>query len=228
MTSPHSAATSHQDFDLAVWATQNWRKLAIGGGIVAVVGLASWAYITSEARKEAFASQELMQARASAEAGNMPLAASDLTRMIDRYKGTKAADEGAILLNQIRLVQGQRDVAVNALREFLQGGHPDFIKASAYALLGAGLEDQGKAREAAQAYADASRSARLDFLKAQYLMDAGRTFTLAGDSTAAKDAYNEVLTKYGRLDQAAEARVRMAELGGTVPPPPPPSDSASG
>jgi len=227
MTSPHSAASSRQDFDVAVWATKNWRKLAIGGGVVAVIGLASWVYIASESRKEAFASQELMQARASAEAGNMPLAASDLTRMIDRFKGTKAADEGVILLNQIRLVQGQRDVAVNALKEFLQGRHPDFVRASAYALLGSGLEDQGKARDAAEAYTSASRSARLDFLKAQYLIDAGRTFTVAGDSAAARNAYGEVLSKYARLDQAAEARVRMAELGGTVPPPPPPGDSTS-
>jgi predicted negative regulator of RcsB-dependent stress response len=225
MTAPDTASSKLDDLKVADWAKQNGRNLAIGGGILAVLVSGIYLYKTSQIRKERFASQELMQARNSAESGNLPLAASDLGKLIDRFGGTSAADEASILLNQIRMVQGQRDVAVNALQQFVRGRHSDYVAASAYSLLGGGLEDQGKPRDAAEAYRQASARARLDFQKAQYLLDAGRAFTAAGDSTAAKAVFNEVLTKFGRLDQAAEARVRMAELGGTVPPVPPAEDT---
>jgi len=227
MTAPDTVVAKLDELNWSEWLAKNGRNTAIGAGILVVLASGVLLYKTSQARKEAFASQELMTARSSAESGNLPLAASDLSKLVDRFGGTRAAEEAVILLNQVRMVQGQRDVAVNALQSFVRGRHSDYALASAYSLLGAGLEDQGKARDAAEAYRQASASARLDFQKAQYLLDAGRAFTLAGDSTAAKAAYNEVLTKFGRIDQAAEARVRMAELGGTVPPTPPAPDTTS-
>lgn len=227
MTVPDAAPSKLDELNLTDWATRNGRNLTIGATIVIVLAAGIWLYRSSQNRKESFASQELMQARNSAESGNLPLAASDLTKLMDRFGGTRAADEAAILLNQIRMVQGQRDVAVTALQEFVRGSHADYVEASAYSLLGAGLEDQGKPKDAAEAYRQASNKARLDFQKAQYLLDAGRAFTIAGDSAAAKTTYNDVLTRFGRIDQAAEARVRMAELGGTVPPPPAPEDSTN-
>lgn len=195
------------------------RTLAIGAGVLVVIAASVWLYVSSSQRKEMFAATALTQARASAEAGNLPLATSDLQRLIDRFSGTSAADEAVVLLNQIRLIQGQKDPAVAALQSFVRGDRPDHVRASAYALLGGGLEDQGKLREAGAAFREAARAARLDFLKAQYLIDAGRTLAAAGDTAAARAAFGEVLERYGELDQAAEARVRMAEIGGEVPPP---------
>jgi len=225
VTSPDSPLADFDDSNLGAWATQNWRKLAIGGAVVLVGALFVGLMMANSSRKQAAASRELLQARSSAEAGNLPLAASDLTRLVDRFRGTRAADEAMIMLTQIRLVQNQRDLAVNGLQDFVRSGHDDDIQASAYALLGAGLEDQGKPREAGDAYRQAADHARLDFLKAQYLIDAGRSFAMSGDSTAAKNVYGQVLDRFPRLNQSAEARVRMAELGGTVPPPPEPEDS---
>jgi predicted negative regulator of RcsB-dependent stress response len=227
MTVPDSTSSKLDELNWAEWVAKNGRKAAIGTGFVVLLVAAVFLYRTSQIRKESFASQELTQARNSAESGNLPLAAADLSKIMERFGGTKAADEAAILLNQIRMLQGQRDVAVNALQQFVRGRHPDYVEASAYALLAAGLEEQGKAKDAGEAYRQASAKARLDFQQAQYLLDAGRVFAVAGDSTAAKAAYNEVLTKFGRIDQAAEARVRMAELGGTVPPPPAPEDTSA-
>ena len=227
MTVPTNAAPTttpsrarFDDESLADFLKANGKKLGIGAGIVVLLAAVVWLWQSSAHRKEAFAQQELLQARASAEAGNMPLAASDLTKLIERFGGTKAADEAAILLNQVRLVQGQRDVATNALQQFVRSSHPAYIMGSAYNLLGGALEDQGKYKDAAESYKLASTNATLDFEKAQYLMDAGRAYTLAGDTANARKAYGEVLDRFGRLDQAAEARVRQAEIGGTVPPPP--------
>lgn len=228
MTSPESSLPKIEELDFMDWAAKNGRKLAIGSGTALVVAAAVLLFISSARRKEAFAQQELAQARSTAEAGNLPLAASDLTRLIERFGGTRAADEAMIVQTQIRLVQNQRDLAVSGLQQFVSKSHDDNVQASAYGLLGAGLEDQGKPKEAGDAYRRASEHAQRDFLKAQYLIDAGRAYTAAGDTAAARSAYGEVLSQFARLNQAAEARVRMAELGGTVPPPPPPEDSSRG
>jgi tetratricopeptide (TPR) repeat protein len=196
---------------------QNSRSLSMAGGALVVVAAGVWLYASSQARKERFASQELVRARDAAEAGNLPLATSDFTRVIERFGGTRAADEAVIMLNQVRLIQGQAQVVVPALQEFVRGRRPEYVKASAYGLLGGGLEDLGRFREAADAYRQASSLTRQDYLKAQFLLDAGRALAIAGDSAAARESYGEVLTRFGALEQAAEARVRFAELGGELP-----------
>jgi predicted negative regulator of RcsB-dependent stress response len=211
-----------EDRDWFAWVQQNARGVAFGGVALLLLVLGFWWFKASSARKEAFAAQALDQARAAADAGNLPLAASDLARVVDRFSGTNGGNQAAILLAQIRLSQGQTEQAVNGLQTFLASRRPDHVEAAALGLLGTGFEEQGKLREAGEAYRRASASAPLDFLKAQYLIDAGRALAASGDTAGARAALDQVLRQFGRLDQAAEARVRMAELGGDVPPPPPP------
>lgn len=205
--------------DWATWAVEHKRTLLYAAGAVVLLVVVAWLYVVSEQRKERFASQALAAARSDAAAGNLPLAESDLTRLIDRYSGAQAADEGEVLLNDIRLVQGGPEVAtaVADLQSFVKSGHPAYIQAGAWRLLAGGYEQEGKFADASKAYAEAVREAPHDFLKAEYLLDEGRTAALAGDSTAARAAYAEVLEKYGKLNQAAEARVRLGELGGAPP-----------
>ena len=203
--------------DWGEWFRTHTREVGYAAAALAIVAGAVWLYVTSQARKESFAAQALTQARSEAEAGNLPLAANDLSRLIDRYGGTRAADEAGVLLNEVRLIQGQTDIAVKELQTFVAKSHPRYVLASAWSLLGGGLENQKKFKDAGQAYRKASELAAHDFLKAQYLLDAGRVLAAAGDSTGARAAFGEVLEKYGELAQAAEARVRMGEVGGTVP-----------
>ena len=86
---------------------------------LAVVVAAGWVLWTSDRRKEDFAARSLNQARSAAEAGNLPLAASELQRLIETYRGTDAATEAVITLNQVRMVNGQGELAAVGLREFL-------------------------------------------------------------------------------------------------------------
>ena len=204
------------------------REVGYGAAAVAIVGAAVWMYVTSEARKQSFAAQALTQARGEAEAGNLPLAANDLTRLVDRYSGTRAADDGQVLLNEVRLLMGRTDAAVEDLQKFVAKGHPKEILASGWSLLGGGLESKRKYKDAAHAYRQAAEIATHDFLRAQALLDAGRVLTISGDTVGARTAYGELLQKYGELPQAAEARVRMGEVGGTVPETKPKAGSTGG
>ena len=98
------------------------RNRQLGGAIaVAVIAAAliAWFVVTSGKRKEEFAARSLNQARAAAEAGNLPLASSELQKLIQTYKGTDAASEAVITLNQVRMVNGQSELAAVGLRDFL-------------------------------------------------------------------------------------------------------------
>jgi len=195
------------------------REVAYGAAAVVIVAVAVWLYVTSEQRKQLFAAQALAAARADATAGNLPLAANDLQRLLDRYGGTRAADDAAVLLDDVLLLEGQTATAVQNLQKFVTKGHPKDIEGSGWSLLGSGLESQKKFKEAAQAYLKVAEVAPHDFLRVQGLLDAGRVLAIAGDSAGARAAYTEVLQKYGELAQAAEARVRLGELGVTSVPP---------
>jgi TolA-binding protein len=230
MTAPTTggAAPAGARLDWQDWTRTNIRRVGYGAAAVVIVAGVVLAYIASERNKEQFAAQALSQAWSTVESGNMALAANDLSRLVERYGGTAAADEALVLLSEIRLLTGDNDAAIRGLQQFVAKRHPKWFIASGYALLGGGLENQAKFKDAAAAYRSAAEAADLGFLKAQYLIDAGRAFVLAGDTASAKSALGEVLSKFNDLSQAAEARVRMGELGGPVPPAPEPPRGSEG
>jgi tetratricopeptide (TPR) repeat protein len=181
----------------------------IGG--IAVVVAGAWFICSSATRKEAFGARALQSARQAAESGNLPLAASELQKVAQTYKGTRAGNEAVLSLNQVRLVNNQAELAVGGLREFA-ASNPKGYTAQAQALLGVALENTRKPAEAAAAYQAAANAAELDYLKAQYLLDAGRAWLDAGKPDEAAKAYREIVTKYDKTAALVEAKVRLAEV----------------
>jgi TolA-binding protein len=173
---------------------------------------AVWLAWSSNRRKEEFAARSLNQARATAEAGNLPLASSELQRLIDAYGGTEAATEAVIALNQVRLINGQAELAAVGLRDFLSKEPDQKYQAPAYGLLGVALESSKQPAEAAEAFMNASRSAEQDYLKARYLIDAGRAYRAAGKQREAEGAYRTIIEKHPKASSFNEAQVRLAEL----------------
>ena len=112
----------------APWYGDKRRLIAGVVLALAVVVAAGWVLWTSDRRKEEFAARSLNQARSAAEAGNLPLASSELQRLIETYRGTDAATEAVITLNQVRMVNGQSELAVVGLREFLATNPPGSIR----------------------------------------------------------------------------------------------------
>ena len=190
---------------------QNPRVLGGVLGGIAVILAGAWFISSTAARKEAFGSRALQAARQAAESGNLPLAASELQKVTQTYKGTRAGNEAVLSLNQVRLVNNQAELAVVGLREFA-ATNPKGYTAQAQALLGVALENTKKPAEAAAAYQTAAGAAELDYLKAQYLLDAGRAWAAAGKPDEAAKAYREIVTKYDKTAAGTEAKVRLAEV----------------
>jgi len=195
------------------WTKSHRNPLIAGAAIVVVVAASVWFMVTAQQRKEVFAAAGLSNARAIADAGNLALAASDLSQLVLTYGGTAAGEEAVILLAQIRLSEGQTESAIEELSRFIESGPSDQFRAAAYGLLGNSLDQAGRYAEAADAFRNAASAAWYDFLRAEYLIEVGRLSELAGDTSAAVAAYEDVITNLPDEDESViAARVRLAEL----------------
>lgn len=191
---------------------QGHRRIASWIGTIVVVAAVLFIWTLSTRRRtEEIASRDLAGARFAYDNQNLPLAASELSKVVADYSGTNAAQEGRLLLANVRLLQGQPQQAVAVLKDWAgSAGRP--FRAQAYSLLGAAYENMGRTREAGEAYESGSAAARLDFLKAQLLADAGRVWTTAGDTSRALAAYSRIAKDFPKEATATEAKVRLAEL----------------
>src|SRR5467141_3874634 len=138
------------------------RQLTSWVGTIVAIGavLLVW-QLSTKRRSEDIASRELQSARFAFENQNLPLAASELARVVENYSGTNAAEEGRLLLANVRLLQGQPQQAVQVLQDYAPAAAKAF-RAQAYGLLGAAYENMGRPREAGEAYEKGSAAARLD------------------------------------------------------------------
>ena len=177
-----------------------------------LIGLVAWGVTVSGKRKAEFSARALDEARAVAESGNLPLASSSLQKVIQSYGGTPAAEEAVITLNQVRLVNGQNELAAVNLREYLSRKHDPQYVAAANGLLGTALENSRRPLEAAAAYQAASNASTVDYLKADYLLDVARANREGGKVAEAEAAYREVIAKYPTATSVTEAKLRLAEL----------------
>jgi tetratricopeptide (TPR) repeat protein len=203
---------------LVDWIQGHRRTVVAGTAAIATVAVLGWFTLEYRRNKEEAASEALAQARFASQSGNFPLAANDLSRVIDQFSGTSAADEAVILLAQVRLLQEQPNLAAEELQAAL-GNLSQQFQAPAHGLLGTALENTGRMVEAAQAYESAADACWYDGVAAQYLNDAARAWWASGDLDAAIATYERVLEEHPESSSATEARVRLGELRGMARPP---------
>ena len=211
-SSPQAPAAGPLKSPAPKWlADPRTRYLALGGTL-GLAALIAWLVVMSGQRKEAFGARALDQATAIAEQGNLPLAASELQKVTTTYSGTVAAQEAVIRLNQVRLVNGQNELAVVGLQDFLKSSPAPQFLTTGYGLLGRALENSKRPGEAASAYLKAAAAADVDYLKAEHLLDAGRAYVSAGDRPKAIETYQRIIKDYPKSGSRTEAEVRLAEL----------------
>ena len=196
---------------LVEWVRTHKRWSAYAGVVLIVAaGLYGWSLLSSKTAERS-ASRQLEQGRLALASKNYPLAASVLSQVVENFSGTRAADEGIILLAQVRLAQGQTQQAIDVLQRYAPKADRQF-QAQAYGLLGAAYENAARSKDAAGAYESAAEEAQHPFLRAQFLSDAGRAWLAAGDTAKALAAYRTIAQKLDSTSAAGEAKVRIGEL----------------
>lgn len=204
-----------QQANALTWLVQWVKRHRQASGYIAIalaLGAVLLAWSTLSNRTvELQASARLAQARLAVDSRNYALAASELSQLVENYAGSRAAQEGTILLAQVRLAQGQSQQAIQVLSTFAPRAGRTY-RAQAYALLGAAYENAARPKDAAEAYERAAETAQFPFLRAQFLSDAGRAWVAAGDTTKAVAAYRAIITQRDSTGSVTEARVRIGEL----------------
>jgi predicted negative regulator of RcsB-dependent stress response len=200
------------------WFSLHSREVAWAGIAVVVLGAGGWFYTRSRELKSERAEKAYYQAVRAVTAGNLPLAESDLRKMIQRYDGTESAAQARLQLAQILYDQGKHQQGVEELRLA-----EDKIEKSerygegAHLIMAAGLEQLKKFNEAAAQYEKAAKIARFDSDRQRYMSLAAGAYVSAGNKAKAKEIWTE-LGKDSKGTVAGEARVRLGELTATLQP----------
>ncbi len=204
--------------DPMAWLRSRQKQVLIVGGSILVIGVVGGMLWWTQANKEIAANDALEAARNTAEAAGMGQAAGQLQRIIENYSGTDAAEEAILTLAQVRMVNGQDQLAATALEAFVKSGPRAKYVAPANGLLGGANEGLGKWADAAENYMVAYRAVDVDVLKAQYLVSAARCYNLAGNREKALEQLRLVAKDYEKTPLSAEAIVRLAEMTGGAEP----------
>jgi len=191
------------------WLHVNTRLVTIAAVVVAVAAVGGWLYTRAQAGKELRAEQALLRAEQSIGQGNVPLAQTDLQKLISTQSGTAGASQGAMLLAQTYYDKGEYQKGIDALEK--SGAARKEFEAGAEALIGDGYSQLGKYAEAATHYRKAADATRFKNDRDGYLADAARNLMAGKDTAQARQLWQEVLKDENSMF-AAEARVRLGEL----------------
>lgn len=214
MSSPRSpyANSGISTESMSDWAQLHSKQVTLGV-VVAVAAIGGiWFFGRSQDLKNERAERAYYAAQSAVASGNLPLAESDLKKMVARYEGTDGAIQGRLLLAQILYEQGKFQEGVNQLveTESEMKGSSEFGP-SAYLVTAAGYEQLKKFSEAGAAYEKAAAAARFDPDRHRYLSMAARAYQLGGKPEDAKRLWTP-LAADSKSVVAGEARVRLGEM----------------
>jgi predicted negative regulator of RcsB-dependent stress response len=190
------------------WMRANAKPIGIA---VAVAAAAVIVWIVAKQygdRRADAADAALNRARQSYAQGNLPLAQTDLRRVIAQFGGSSAGSQASMLLAQAYYEQGKPDSGLKALDDGKPAGAD---RASFEALRGAGFEQKKEYAKAAERYRAAAGMTDAKAAKDRYLADAARALTSAGNKAEAAKIW-ESLANDPASPYTSEAHVRLGEL----------------
>lgn len=190
------------------WFQLHSREVTWGSVAVIVLVAGGWFYNRSQELKSERAEKAYFAAQRSVVSGNLPLAESDLKKMVSRYDGTAAATEGRLALAQVLYEENKFQAGIDVLKEDSKSG--DFTS-SVHAVMAGGYEQLKKYKEAGAEYEAASKAARFDPDRQRYEALAANAYLTGGDSAKAKEIWT-TLGADSKGTVAGEARVRLGEM----------------
>jgi predicted negative regulator of RcsB-dependent stress response len=213
MTTPTVPARNRYGADdetMTEWFMLHKREVAWAVLAIAIIIAGIWYYERSQSLKSQRAETAYFQARQAAAAGNVPLAVSDLQKVVSRYEGTNPGTQAALTLAQMLYDQKKYKEGLDVLKA-AESKAPDDFKPSIHVLEAAGNEELKDYVAAAEQYKLAAAATRFPIDKGEYQAAAARAYAAGGKAAEAKAIWTE-LAKDETSPSAAEARVRLGEL----------------
>jgi tetratricopeptide (TPR) repeat protein len=193
-----------------------WKPFAIGAGVIVLALVV--VMVTRSARRgaESTAAEELAQAQMqlwTEGEGNAHRAVELADRLIAESPGTRSGKIANLVRADALLQQNDSEGALASYRTYLAKDTGDpVLRRSAERGVAVTLENTGKFAEAAAAYLKLAETETRPAVLVPDLMSAARCREQAGDWAGAKELYERVLAKYAAETQAADAKLRLAEV----------------
>jgi predicted negative regulator of RcsB-dependent stress response len=214
-TSANTARLSDDPLENAAdWFTMNRKPILTVLAVIAAVAVIILGYRWWDASKRADASAALYQAQTPLAQGNTKDAEPALERVVNKYGGTAAGQQAALVLAQVRYENGKHADGIKGLEDALGSANDDF-KPAFEQMIAMGYEAQGRREEAAEHYGKAAELAKFDAEKAQYQASQARHLMAAGKTAEAKAIWQQ-LSQREDLPVYQEARVRLGEIQGAA------------
>ena len=211
MTSPFASKEDRTE-NLMDWFNLHSKQVSWGLLGLAILAAGGWFYTRSQNLKNERAETAYFAAQRSVVAGNLPLAESDLRKMVTRYSGTPAAMEASLVLAQVMYDQGKVQQGLDELKKSSDkiAGSKEFGSA-VHVVLASGYEQLKKFAEAGKEYEEAAEAARFKADSERYRSLAAKAYLTGNDSAKAKALWTE-LGADSKGTVAGEARVRLGEM----------------
>ena len=193
------------------WAQLNSRAIIIGLVVVLLAAAGWWLYRTNQEAKIAQAETALARAGQSLATNNVPLAMTDLQRVVDGFPGTPAAREAALMLAQLHYDRAEYQKGVEVLQRVLDEAEEAGLGAPVQVLMADGQLELKQYAEAAASYLRAAEMTPFAMEAANDSASAARAFAAAGNVEAATAIWR-ALAADEESPVRGEAKLRLGEL----------------
>lgn len=193
------------------WAQLNSRAIIIGVVVVALAVAGWWLYRTNREARFAQAETALARAGQSLATNNVPLAMTDLQRVVEGFAGTPAAREAALMLAQLHYDRGEHQKGVDVLQSVLDDAEATGLGAPVQVLIADGQMELGKFPEAAASYLRAAEMTPFAMEQANDSASAARAYAAGGNVEAAAAIWR-ALAADEESPVRGEALIRLGEL----------------
>jgi len=196
-----------------IQSNQKTLLIALGGVVVAVVGL--WLFSSASDRSRVEADGLLASAFARVQQNDMEGAAAIYREIGDQYKGTPAAREALFYLANLQFVSEQWADAVTQYEAYLDG-YSDFDpgrNVAARAAIGDAHQALGDHARALENYERALSLPGADYLKSEVYLAAARSALALGQTDAAMSLADRLFENDGSSAVMGQMRELLAMHG---------------
>lgn len=198
------------------WLEQNSKLVTGIVGVLLLIVAGYFGFMYYKSSQDAQAQRDMFQAVYYFEADSLNLALNGdgnnlgFIDIINDYKFSDAANLAHFYAGVAYLKQGKYEAARLYLEDF--SSNDLLVQARAYSLIGDAYMEEEKFEDAAKYYAKAAAYKPNKFFTPTYLMKAALAYEKLNQLEKAKEAYEQIITKYFESAEFTNARKFKAKL----------------